>query len=677
MGNLNIQYRAVKYLNLLIISSIILLGTITVSAQTQPGAPLGLPGENPEDTTGFNSESNTDEWGTVNLRMYYKYLNSDKIYHADTSIHTFHRKPFSQPWHMNLGNFGSASRNLMFTPLPRFGPTLGYHAFDVYRIDTDSLKYYNTNAPYSVFGYALGSKLEQNAYILHTQNIKPNWNIAASYNKLMSQGYFLLQRTNHDHGMFSTNYESVNRRYKLNAGFTYNKAQQDENGGIIDESQLSDPDFNERTSIDVRFGEASANAGSTIPRSLINNILRDWNVLLAHSYAWGSVDTSYNDDSTQIRFKFTRRFSVSHEFRMSNKQLTYLDKVPDSLRYANFFTNSFAGSEPDSVFSRQKLNIVDNRMLLNGFLGKREKPLLFSAGAGFRGDRYSIRPGRQATFKTYLHTYVLGRLQKEALRPGEWFYGADAQFFVVGIAAGNSMLKVNAGKDLNNDLGVIEAEVKQTINNAPYTYEKYINTYDTILNNFNKESITQVSGRFSSDKLNLTAGVRSYLISNYLYINNLQLPDQYATAFNVTQVWLQKMFKLGPLVLDNELLYQQKTGNAPVNIPQLLGRHQLSYERYVFQNALKIATGIEVRYHTPYASAGYSPIYNRFYYQDTTTVTNTPAASIFFNFKIKQFRAFVMLDQGQQYFTTNFITTPGYPAQNAMIRFGFNWVLLK
>lgn len=648
-----------------------------VVAQTQPGAPLGLPGETPEDTTGFNSESNTDEWSTVNLRMYYKYLNSDKIFKPDTSIHTFHRREYSQPWHRDIGNFGSVSHNLMFTPLPRFGPTLGYHAFDVYRRDIDSLKYYNTNAPYSVFAYNLGSKMEQNAYILHTQNIKPNWNVAASYNKLTSQGYFLMQRTNHDHAMFSTNYQSINRRYTLNAGFTYNKAQQDENGGIIDPSQLDDPEFNERSTVDVRFADAAANAGNRIPRSLITNVVRDWNALIAQSYAWGSVDTTYNDDSTQIRYRFTRRFSLSHEFRMSNKQLTYKDKAPDSLRYSDYFARSFIGDESDSVYSRQKLNVVDNRFLLNGFLGKREKPLLFSAGAGFRGDRYSIRFGREAVFKTYLHPYVIGRLQKEALRPGEWFYGADVHFYLAGIAAGNSMVKATAGKDIGNDIGIVEAEVKQSINNAPYTYLRYINTYDTILNDFNKESITQLSASFRSDKLNLTVGVRSYLISNYLYINTLQLPDQYATTFNITQAWLQKLFKLGHFVLDNEVLYQQKTGNAPVNIPQILGRHQLSYERYIFNSALKIATGIEVRYHTPYAPAGYSPIYNRFYYQDTATVTNAPAASVFFNFKIKQFRSYIMLDQGQQFFTTNVITAPWYPAQNAMIRFGFNWVLLK
>ena len=129
-------------------------------------------------------------------------------------------------------------------------------------------------------------------------------------------------------------------------------------------------------------------------------------------------------------------------------------------------------------------------------------------------------------------------------------------------------------------------------------------------------------------------------------------------------------------MLDNELVYQQKTGNAPVNIPSVTGRHQLSIETRLFHNALKVATGIDVRWHTAYEPAAYSPFFARFYYQEGYRINNLPETALFFNFKIKNFRAFLMGDQLQA-FGKNIIVAPGYPAQDAMLRFGFNWALIN
>jgi hypothetical protein len=108
-----------------------------------------------------------------------------------------------------------------------------------------------------------------------------------------------------------------------------------------------------------------------------------------------------------------------------------------------------------------------------------------------------------------------------------------------------------------------------------------------------------------------------------------------------------------------------------------MGRHQLSIETYLFGNALKVATGFDVRWHTQYDPAGYSPFFNRFSYQQGYSISNAPEASLFFNFKIKNFRAYIMGDQLQQFFTRNTITAAGYSLQDAMLRFGFNWVMIN
>ncbi len=642
-------------------------------AQANPAAPLDL---QQADTNTFK-KTNTDEWHSGQVRIHYKYIDSDKEYTPDTSLHTFHRRMFLQPWQRDLGNSGGPTRNLMFTPTRIVGPNIGYPAYDAFRFTLDSLKYYNTSRPYSVFSFQLGSKLEQKAELMHTQNIKPNWNFAVHYQKIFSPGYYSIQRSNNDNGGFSTHYTSINRKYNIYAGIVFNREENDENGGILSDSLLSDPAYNDRSTIAVAFDNPNFGNSGNVRRSAVTNTMQDISAFVDHSYTIGSTDTTYNEDSSKYTLALTPRFSIRHRIEFANYKHTYNDLRPDSLRYNNFFAFGFEGNGNDSVYVQQKWSKLDNKLTLNGFLGKRTQQLQFSAGLGLRSDKFTTNYVIGSQSENIASIYAVGGIQKEALKPGQWSYGASGTFFITGAAAGNSLLQAYIGKDLKNDWASVEVGVSQLLTNAPYSYTTYINQYDTITKQLDKESYTQLFVRLYSKKLNLRAGARNYIVANYIYLNSNQLADQYTPTYNLAQFWIQKSFRWKSLVLDNEVLYQQPTAGAPVNIPKLMGRHQLSIETSIFKKALKIATGIQIRYHSSYDPAGYSPFFNRFYYQTGYTVSNTPATALFFNFKIKRFRAYLMGDQMQQMFTRNMIVAPGYAAQNAMIRFGFNWVMVN
>lgn len=632
-----------------------------------PGSPVTALNAPQRDTS---KKTNDSDWKDEKAQIHFTKLNSVVRYYPDTSIHFFHRRPFTQPWQRDLGNPGSPSINLFFTPEYRTGPTLGYHGFDIYRFQMDSLSYYNTTRPYSVFSYNLGSKAEQVASILHTQNIRPNWNFAVQYRKINAPGYYRIQRNNDDFGNLTTNYNSRNQHYRLNAAFVYNKVQHDENGGIIADTFLTNESFGDRRTVPVTFQDDQF----SIRRSAVTTLFRDWGILLQHGYTWGRTDTLYNEDSTQYSAKLTPRFSVTHRFRFSAEKYQYKDVRPDSLRYLGLFQEGFASG--DSVFTEQKWVYVDNALMLNGFIGGAENPLLFMAGIGNRVDKFRNETGTEGDKDEIISNYLTGEIRKEALNPGEWFYQAKADFYLTGNAAGNFHIRADLGKDLSR-FGRLSAGFSQQLNNAPYNFTFFKNEFYVQSRGYDKESITLLHAALQSSRLRLGAGVRSYIIGNYIYLDANNQFSQDAGTFNVSQIWLQKMFKFGIWVLDNELAYQQKTGNAPVNVPALMGRHQLSIETLLFDDALKIATGIDIRWHTAYEPSGYNPFFNRFYYQSNYQLSNRPEAAVFFNFKIKSFRAFLMGDQLQQFFGRNTIASPGYPLQDAMIRFGFNWVMIN
>lgn len=667
-----------------------LLGVIHSFAQ-----PTTMPMGRQVDTSSNKTNNNT--WKNEEATISYELLHSEARRLPDTGLHTFQRRPFVQPWSRDLGNPGSPVYNLQFTPDDRVGPSLGYHIFDTYRFQLDSIRFYNTTRPYSDFRYTLGSKLEQAAGIMHTQNIKPNWNFMLEYRKVNAPGFYKIQRNNHDNAVLSTNYKSLNKRYALYAGLVYNKEQHDENGGIVNDSDLNNTSYADRKTLNTAF----QNTAYSTTRSSITNVQRDFGFVLKHAYTWGPIDTTYNADSTEFKAVLHPRFSISHKLEISTEKHTYKDLAPDSARYTPLFNYPFAAGAGyyvrggDSVYMQQKWFWVDNKLMLNGFIGKGANLVGFSAGAGNRYDEFGISPayGINLDRSKYISNYIAGDIKKEALKEGQWQYDAHALFYLTGNYAGNFNFNASIGKYISPIRSGFQAGFRQVLGTAPYAYKQYENVYAQTSYSLKDESITSLFALLNVSKFNFQVGLRNYVLSNYIYLDSARTPKQTATVFSVNQVWLRKMFRLGHFYIDNELIYQQTSAGTPVNVPELMGRHQFSYEGALFKKALTVATGAEVRYNTAYHPAGYDAQLNRFYYQQQVYINNTPELSVFLNFSVKHFRAFIMVDQLNQLFARNTIlfagvpvynfynngqyNMPVYAAQSTMLRLGFSWILIN
>jgi len=310
-----------------IISISLLLLCCCIAAYAQPST---LPNTQRHDSSKY--KTNDGRWKNEETKVTYEKLNSQRTYIPDTNVHTFHRRPFVQPWSRDMGNPGSPVNNLMFSPEYRVGPSLGYHVFDVFRFNVDSLNYYTTTRPYSVFSYQTAGRQEHVATILHTQNIRPNWNFAVEYRKINSPGYYKIQRNNHDNFALTTNYRSLNKHYDLKAAMVYNKQQHDENGGILYDTLLSDPNYRDRRTLNTAYESQFSTA-----KSSVNNVQRDFTLMLQHSYTWGVTDTFFDEEDTAAyTYTVTPRFSITHSTTISTEKHQYKDLAPDSMRYVRF-----------------------------------------------------------------------------------------------------------------------------------------------------------------------------------------------------------------------------------------------------------------------------------------------------------------------------------------------------
>lgn len=632
------------------------------------GAPVTLDNAPQNDTA---SRTNTSNWVDEKAQIHYQKRDQQKKIYTDTSIHFFHRRAFVQPFISHTGTPGSPAINLYFTPEFRTGPTLGYHVFDAYKYNPDSLVYYNTTRPYTVSTYQLGSKAEQMAHFIHTRNINPRWNVAVQYRKINAPGYFKAQRTNHDNAALSTSYIGKKLHYKLYGAIVYNKFQNDENGGIISDSLLENGNFSDRKTIPTFFEDDAY----SIRRSAVTNMQREFSVSLWHHYTVGKKDTLYNEDSTQYHYTLLPRFRIAHRLRLGSEKYQFKDLRPAGDRYSDFFDTPIPAG--DSVFMEQKWGYTDNHFSLNGFLGKADQQVQVSGGIGIRTDLFrTIYPGQEMR-ESLVSNYLTGSIRKEAVTEKQWDYEGDVLLYLAGPAAGNFILNGHIRKEISRKTAAVAVGFRQELNQAPYNHTTYANKYLTRLQAFSTESITRVEGLLQNARYNWEVGIRNYIISNYFFINSASEQDQYAATFNITQVTIGKVFRFGNWVLDNTVAWQQSTTGAPVNVPALSGRHQLSLETRIFRKRLKMATGIDIRYHSTYKPSGYSPMLNRYFYQQHYEAQNIPEAALFFNFMVKRIRVYLMGDQLQQLFSRNVIYTPGYPYPNAMIRFGFSWIMIN
>jgi hypothetical protein len=174
------------------------------------------------------------------------------------------------------------------------------------------------------------------------------------------------------------------------------------------------------------------------------------------------------------------------------------------------------------------------------------------------------------------------------------------------------------------------------------------------------------------------------LMSNYIYLTEFYRVNQQSTIFNMLRLGMNKEFRLKKnwkWYLD--IYVQLLTANSPVNAPLVYTRNRFAYEGSVFRN-LKLSTGFDIRYHTNYKSANYSPLMGQFFYQDEYQVVIRPDVAAYVNFRIRNFTAFTRLENlnsltfvnGFGFKDTN-VETPLYPYPGLLFRLGIIWDLVN
>jgi len=668
-------------------------------SQIRPRPRPGIPVDNPNrPTTGGaqtgqvkNTRGGSDSLAhrtglEDSITITYRYLDSSRLQRFDSSVHDFYTRFPIPVNYVYLGNNGTAARNLIFTPILRSGFDAGFHAYDVYRFTIDETRFYNTTRPYSELGYLLGSRSEQIIHLLHTQNVKPNWNVALQYRLINSPGFFQNQNTNHNSYRVSSYYQSRNKRYSNFFILVANKLNAAENGGIrTDLPYLDSSAFQDRSGVPVKLGQpglTSTNFFST--RIPTGTKYTDSRILLRQQYDLGQKDSVIVNDTTVIPL-FYPRLRFEHNFMLSRNTYRFEDANPDSgLQIYQLY-----GVDTSHPFYLQdRWQEIMNDFSIYTFPDKKNPQQFLKLGATIQNltgtfDSSNLVSSRKETLFNFMgHGEYRNRTRNQ-----KWDIEAFGSLYFAGYNAGDYDAYISLKRQISKQLGFLQVGFRNVNRKPSFIFDQRSAFWiQASPEDFNKENISAVFASIEQPRYRLKLSGNYYLISNYTYFKNLNQRAQETGLFNLLQVTLEKQFTLYKhWQWCSMVVLQQKAGAAPVNVPLLFTRNLIGYEGSLGFPNLRTAFGVDIRYHTPYKADAYSPFLGQFYFQDTTRIKNTPDVSLYLNFRIKTFTAYVRAENLNTYrfagnntgFTNNNFAAPDYPMPGLQIRVGIYWIFIN
>lgn len=620
------------------------------------------------------------------ITIRFRYLDSTRNYFLDSSVTDFTTRFPIPGTNIFLGNTGTASRSILFSPRFEPGWDPGFHAFDTYKWKPERARFFNTTRPYSELNYMLASRSEQIIEVLHTQNINPNWNFLFQYRLISSPGFFKNQKSNHNNYTITSWFQSTNRRYNNYFVFLGNKLQSSENGGIQDTANfLDDPVFKDRFTILTKIGGDSPYGTDFFDTRIgTGNKHSEFILLMRQQYDLGKKDSLVTDSTViplfypRLRFEHTISYSTyKYVFEdapyRSNTGYAYF---PDSAYYQDNY--GYAINSQDTVYFRDRWKEMVNDFSLIQFPDAKNLHQFIKVGAALQNLSGEFSAQDKSFYNVYGHAEYRIRTRNQ-----RWDIEANGKLYFTGLNAGDFHVQASLQRYVSKALGYLRLGFENSNRTPSFIFDSRSSYY--LLNparDFKKENSTHLSADIFNPGLKLRLSGDYFLMTNYTYVSDYYKLQQEAALFNVLQLGLQKTVKLGKsLNWHMEVYFQQVIGNAPVNLPLIFTRNRIAYEGNLGFRNLDMATGVEFRYHTPYKADGYSPALGQFYYQDSIQISqNLPDFAAYIHFRIKPFKSFLRFENlntartlGGFGFTNNNLAAPNYPYPGLVIRLGIYW----
>jgi putative beta-barrel porin len=658
------------------------IATFTAGAQdpTSRFRSMGGGGNKGKDTT-LQHRTGLEDSITISFR----FMDSSRLRKMDSSIYDF-TKRFPVPWnYIYLGNVGNAAHDLIFSGHMQPGWDIGLHAYDVYAYTPEETRFYTTTRPYAELAYMLGSKTEQMIGVTFTQNINQNWNYGFQYRLVNSQGTFNNQNTNHNNYRVHSWYHSNNKRYQSFFILAANKLESSENGGLQDFHYLDSNFFASQKLVPTWLGGLNPDQGGPL-NNKFTTATKYSNLTLLFRQQYdiiGKKDSIVTD--TTVTQLFYPKFRAEHTIQYKTYSYSFFDDVPDSAYYRALYNVLLPSpyrilySVPSDTFSKKDYwREMINDFSLYQFPDAKNPQQFFKAGITLENLGGEFDSSSHSFYNLFLHGEYRNKTRNQ-----KWDVEANGKFYLSGLNVADYNAYISLKRYISKQIGFLQVGFENANRTPSYVFNRASSfSYETPPD-LGKENTTHIFASLEQPEHHLKLSGSYFLVSNYTYFTNYDEAEQQSTLFNILQISAEKVFSLSKhWKWHISVIFQQKAGPAPVNLPAILTRNQFGYEgNFGFRN-LDLAFGLEARYYTGYKADNYSPVTGQFFVQNDTTIKqHLPDISLYVHFRIRSFTAYVRAENlntaqvgpnGFGFTKYNFVA-PNNPYTGLQIHVGIFW----
>ena len=597
------------------------------------------------------------------------YTNKIKLEKIDTSYnYHYYDLPFlkNDVDAVYLGTSGSATMQTNFFRREEFDIAPFFTPYMAYSYTPESMPMYNSKSPYTVLSFwgnplAETTREEQDINLLTTQNITPELNLTLAYQRFGSNGLLINERTDDRTFSIGTNY--LGKKYEMHFGYMGQTVKRTENGGVKDTFWVTD------TTIDSKAIEVNLNSA--------NNLLKRRSLFLTQSLAVPLNFFRKNKDSLEVGQGTV--IYLGHSFEFSRYFKVYEDQIPTSDATGRAFYrdqfNIFTTSSHDSLSVRRLENKVFASLqpfAPDAFVST------IHAGLGVQALRlYSFKPDDFITGVSgdnQLNTYVYGGVDGMIKKYFAW--DATGKLNLTGYYAGDMSLQGNVRFSFYpiRDGIHLDAHIETAIKTPhPFQQNLFFN-HHSWNNDFSKSSTSRITATLSIPRFNLTAFAGYALMTNMLYYDHTATICQAESPVQVLSACVTENIKLGPLHLDNRVLYQISGNKEVLPLPDLTLNLRYYFQFPVVRNVLTMQIGANGVMYTKYYLPSYEPDLGVFYNQNQNEWGSSPYVDAFVNMQWKTVSLYVKYCNVLHNLTRgDYFSADHYIRPTNCLKFGIYW----
>jgi hypothetical protein len=579
----------------------------------------------------------------------------DSFHFLDSSLRNFHRygleyKNFAGV--ENLGMVGSAFRPLVFDRRSGIGFDYGVHTYDHILKDASNTSFYESKVPFTKFFYTQGKEGFLYLRAFHTQNIKPNWNVAINFSSLKNDGLYERQNQKEKSSQVSSKYTTGDGKFQVLSGMNWNRIVLSESGGV-----QSDSLFEAASSLNKRVPVNLTSASTTIKtrEHFSHHFLR------------------LGPTKTKIRQADTANYVVPksviyHKINWKRSAYHYIDPNPTGIYYPNIpFDNNSLTS--DSITS----NSLENRIGIN---------IPISIGDGtfnWKGElAYSYFNVKQGDSTKLESNNLAIRTRAELARKSKFMSNSfvDLSYVTTGYNEGDVQIIAESELLKLSNFRIL-GELWYSSKRPSYMTERFYSNHLAWRNDFQKEELLSGFIGFESKVGGQIFGVRGgcQAIDNFVYYDSFaEARQDLSETINVMGVGFYSRLTFGSLHFDNAIYWQDASDYKNIQMPEFVSEHQLYFQENIFSSSLKIQFGVEAFYSSEYMGNLYNPVSRQFHLQNENRIGDYPMVNLFLNGEIKTLRFFFEYEHlNQDWGSSRYYGSVHQPISPRRFLLGLGW----